>query len=126
MGENRWDIQVQGVRSLLHDCSGLVAECEPAKDAAQEALNALETALASCPEVADAVDRLRFDVLANDMTDILVRCNNAVQGTLESVNAYEAGDREMADNARKAASLAESSAAWNAPVPGGAGRWMVQ
>lgn len=122
MGENRWDIQEQGTRSLLRDCQELVAECEPAKDAAQAALNELETALISCPEVADAVDRLRFDVIANDMTDILVRCNNAIEGTRESVDAYAAGDLEMADSARKAASLAQTR---DPGAPGGSGRWLA-
>lgn len=107
MGEN-WNIQVSGVAALLRDAENLLADCEPAKDDSQKALNALETALAHCPELADAVDHLRFEVIANDMTDILVRCNNAVQATRESVNAYAEGDREMADRAHKAASLAES------------------
>lgn len=122
MAENRWDIQEEGTRSLLRDCQDLVARCEPAKDAAQAALNALETALASCPELADAVDRLRFDVIANDMTDIMVRCNNAIQGTRESVDAYAAGDRDMAHSARNAASAARDVA-----VPVGTGRrWMAR
>lgn len=122
MGEHRWNIQDQGVRSLLRDCQDLAAGCETAKDAAQAAMNELETALSSCPEVADAVDRLRFDVIANDMTDIMVRCNNAIEGTRESVDAYASGDLEMADSARKAASLTESR---NTGAPGGPGRWMV-
>jgi len=124
MVENRWDIQVPGVLSLLLDAENLILECEPAKDAAQEALNALETALADCPELADAVDRLRFEVIANDMTDIMVRCHNAVEGTRESVQAYVDGDREMADLARKAASLADPEAANYGS--GAHGRWMVQ
>jgi len=123
MGENRWDIQEQGARSLLRDCQDLAAECEPAKDAAQAALNELESALISCPDVADAVDRLRFDVIANDMTDIMVRCNNAIEGTRESVDAYAAGDLEMADSARKAASLAEAG---YPAASGGSGRWLVR
>lgn len=123
MGENRWDIQEQGTRSLLRDCQDLLAECEPAKDSAQAALNELENALISCPEVAGAVDRLRFDVIANDMTDIMVRCNNAIEGTRESVDAYASGDLDMADSARKAASLAESR---YVSAPGGPGRWLVR
>lgn len=125
MVANQWDIQEPGTRALLRDCEELAAECEPAKDSAQDALNGLETALIPCPELADAVDRLRFDVLINDMTDIMARCSNAVQGTLESVNAYAAGDQEMADSARRAASLAETEHA-RLHVPGGSGRWMVQ
>lgn len=124
MGEIRWDIQVPGVLSLLRDAENLILECEPAKDSAQEALNALETALADCPELADAVDRLRFEVIANDMTDIMVRCNNAVEGTRESVQAYVDGDREMADLADKAASLANPGAAGYRP--GSHGHRMVQ
>ena len=123
MGEN-WNIQVSGVAALLRDAENLLADCEPAKDDSQKALNALETALAHCPELADAVDHLRFEVIANDMTDILVRCNNAVQATRESVNAYAEGDREMADRASKAASLAGSVP--GAPAATGAGHRMVQ
>lgn len=123
MGANQWDIQVQGVLSLLHDAENLILECEPAKDSAQEALNALETALADCPELADAVDRLRFEVISNDMTDIMVRCNNAVEGTRESVQAYVDGDRDMADTAGKAASLSYPGASG---FSGGTRRWMVQ
>ena len=122
MGENRWDIQVPGVLSLLRDAENLLGECEPAKDAAQEALNAIETALAHCPELADAVDHLRFEVVANDMTDIMVRCNNAVQGTRESVQAYSDGDLEMAGSARKAASLSNLPTGFG----NGAGRWPAQ
>lgn len=123
MGEN-WNIQVTGVLSLLHDSESLIAECEPAKDNAQKALNALETALAHCPELADAVDHLRFEIIANDMSDVLVRCNNAVQATRESVNAYVAGDRDMADLAHKAASLAVSVP--EAPGMSGGGHRMVK
>ncbi len=118
MGEN-WNVQVPGVLSLLHDTESLLAECEPAKDNAQKALNAMETALLHCPELADAVDHLRFEVIANDMTDVLVRCNNAVQATRESVNAYADGDREMADLAHKAASLAMPVPMPPAPTGGG-------
>lgn len=123
MAANQWDIQEPGTRALLRDCEDTTAGCEPAKDSAQAALNALETALMPCPELADAVDRLRFDVLVNDMTDIMARCSNAVQGTRESVDAYAAGDREMADSARRAASIADAG---QARLASGAGRWMVQ
>ncbi|MER1996032.1 MAG: DUF6507 family protein [Arthrobacter sp.] len=123
MAANQWDIQEPGTRALLRDCEDTAAGCEPAKDSAQAALNALETALMPCPELADAVDRLRFDVLVNDMTDIMARCSNAVQGTRESVDAYAAGDREMADSARRAASIADAG---QARLASGAGRWMVQ
>ena len=124
MGEN-WNVQVPGALSLLNDAETLLAGCEPAKDAAQKALNVLETAFLHCPELADAIDHLRFAVIANDMTDILLRCNNAVHGTRESINAYAEGDREMAESARKAASLAEAVPA-PPGVSGGSGYWMVQ
>ncbi|MCC9204549.1 DUF6507 family protein [Arthrobacter sp. zg-Y769] len=110
--------------SLLQDSENLLAECESAKDNAQQALNAMETALAHCPELADAVDHLRFEVIANDMTDILVRCNNAVHATRESVNAYVEGDRDMADLAHKAASLTASVP--EAPGMSGGGHRMVK
>ncbi|MER2137156.1 MAG: hypothetical protein ABS909_04760 [Arthrobacter sp.] len=46
-----------------------------------------------------------------------------MQGTRESVDAYAAGDREMADSARRAASIADAG---QARLASGAGRWMVQ
>ncbi|MGO2005436.1 DUF6507 family protein [Arthrobacter rhombi] len=102
-----WKIDVPAVRKVLDTTDSSLSETEGAKDDVATALEAVEASLpGECADIVSALSALRRDTLVNDMTDIMTRGNNAVQGTGESVRAFQDADEDMRDRAQaRAASI---------------------
>ncbi|MBM6621783.1 hypothetical protein JTF08_09200 [Micrococcaceae bacterium RIT802] len=112
-----WIVDVAAVKTLLSSAEGTLELTEPAKDAVNTAVETVETSLAGeCEGIATALSTLRTDVLVNDMTDTMTRGNNAIQGTGESVRAFQTMDAEMRDRAQ---SMSASVPVYGPPAPGG-------
>lgn len=113
----KWDVDVAAVKTLLSSAEGTLELTEPAKDAVNSAVETVETSLSGeCDGIVSALSTLRTDVLVNDMTDTMTRGNNAIQGTAESVRAFQKPDTEMRDRAQ---SMSASVPVSGPPVPGG-------
>lgn len=100
------DIQVASVQALLRDTRLDLDELEKARRLLSEQDHALQDALGVCTGIAEAAGRVCAGVLGRDITAIMTRCNNAVQGVTQAVTEYLQGDEQMVrDTQRLAASL---------------------
>ncbi|WP_417215346.1 DUF6507 family protein [Arthrobacter sp.] len=111
-----WTVDVAAAKTLLSSAEGTLELTEPAKDAVNSALEAVESTLAGeCEDIVAELSTLRTDVMVNDMTDTMTRGNNAIQGTGASVKAFQSADTEMRDRAQ---SMAASVPVAGPPVGG--------
>lgn len=111
------DIQVASVQALLRDARRDLDELENARKLLAEQNHGMQDALGVCAEIAEAAGRVCTDVLGRDITAIMIRCNNAVQGVAQAVAEYLQGDEQMVrDTQRLAASLPPN---YRAPRYGG-------
>lgn len=101
------DIHVSQVRSVLVDAAGDFDELEAVRVRLSQQEQALAQALAgeyqSCPEIVEAVTGIYADILEPDLSAILTRCNNAVEGVAAALDEYEKGNEQMMVNAQRAA-----------------------
>lgn len=102
-----WKVDVPAVRKVLDTTDSSLSETESAKDDVSAALETVEASLSGeCTDIVSALSALRRETLVNDMTDIMTRGNNAVQGTGESVRAFQDADNDMLNRAQtRAASI---------------------
>ncbi|MCQ1950699.1 MULTISPECIES: DUF6507 family protein [Arthrobacter] len=103
----RIDIRVPEVRSLLGDTGADLEDLETERTRLTDAASRLQEALTGCTGLDTGISRVHEEVFRPDATDIMIRCNNAVQGTGQAVSAYLAGDTEMVQNAQSAAASGE-------------------
>ena len=103
------DIQVALVRALLRDVRLDFDELESARKllAAQDA--GVQEALGTCTEIAEASGRIFRDILGRDLTAIMTRCNNAVEGVSQAVTEYIHGDEQMVRNVQRLAASAPTN-----------------
>ena len=100
------DIQVAPVQALLRDARLDLDELENARKLLAEQDYALQGALGTCAEIAEAAGRICTEVLGRDISAVMVRCNNAVQGVAQALAEYLQGDEQMVlDTQRLSASL---------------------
>ena len=104
----RIDIQVPEVQSLLGDTGADLEDLETERARLTDAASRLQEALTGCAGLDTGISRVHEDVFRSDVTDIMTRCNNAVQGTGHAVAAYLADDKEMVQNIQNAQSSAAS------------------
>lgn len=102
------DIHVAEVQSLLGDTGAELEDLETERTRLSEAASRLQEALTGCSGLDTGMSRVHEDVFRPDVTDIMIRCNNAIQGTAQAVSAYLAGDEEMVQNIQNAQSAAAS------------------
>lgn len=111
----RVDIQVSEVRRLLSDIGADLEDLEESRTDLADAAVRLQEAVTGCAGLDTEVSRVHEDIFRADTTDIMIRCNNAVQGTAQAVSEYLAGDEEMFQNAQHAAASGEY---WTPPQHG--------
>lgn len=92
------DIQVAPVRALLGDVRLDLDELESARKRLAEQDAGVQEALGSCTEIAEASGRIFGDILGRDLTAVMTRCNNAVEGVAHAVAEYIKGDEQMVRN----------------------------
>ena len=103
------DIQMASVRAMLRDARLDLDDLEHARKLLAEQERGMQDTLGTCAEIAETVRGICTDVLGRDLTAIMVRCNNAVQGVAQAVTEYEHSDEQMVrDTQRLAASLPPS------------------
>ena len=101
-----WDIDPAGVQGVLARTTDVAAGFDPALTSMSSALEGAATAAASGP-VASALNGYAT-ALGADVEFVFGRTTSAVQGCVGAVNAYVAGDLEMAAHAQANATAAPS------------------
>jgi hypothetical protein len=112
------DIQVAPVQALLRDTRRDLDELENTRTllAAQE--RRMPETLGACTEIAEAAGVICRDVLGRDITAIMTRCNNAVEGVAGAVAEYLHGDEQMVRNVQRLAASVPTN--YRPPRYGGA------
>jgi hypothetical protein len=115
-----WKVDVAAAKAVLSSAEGTLELTEPAKDAVNSALEAVESSLSGeCDGIVSTLSSLRTNVVVNDMTDTMTRGNNAIQGTGESVKAFQSADTEMRDRAQSMAASVPVAGPPTGGVPAG-------
>ncbi|MGY1773870.1 DUF6507 family protein [Blastococcus sp. SYSU D00813] len=99
-----WDIDPAGVQGVLARTTDVAAGFDPALQSMSSAIEGAATAGASGP-VASALSGFAT-ALSADVEFVYGRTSSAVQGCVGAVNAYSAGDLEMAATAQANATAA--------------------
>ena len=99
-----WDIDPAGVQGVLGRTTDVAAGFDPALTSMSSALEGAAQAGASGP-VATALSGF-VTALSGDVEFVYGRTTSAVQGCVGAVNAYVAGDLEMAATAQANATAA--------------------
>lgn len=97
------DIQVASVQALLRDARFDLDELENARRVLAEQEQGLPDLLGTCTQIAEAARGICADVLGRDVSAIMIRCNNAVQGVAQAIAEYVQGDEQMVRNAQRLA-----------------------
>lgn len=103
------DIQVASVHALLRDARLDLDELESARQLLAQQEQELPDTLGTCTEIAETVQGICTDVLGRDVSAIMIRCNNAVQGVAQAVAEYVQGDEQMVRDAQRLAASAPAN-----------------
>lgn len=91
----RIDIRVPEVRSLLGDTGADLEDLEAERTRLADAASRLQESVTGCAGRDTGILRVHEDVFRPDATDIMIRCNNAVQGTGQA-ESEQIGDEKYA------------------------------
>lgn len=101
-----WDIHPSAVQGVLARTADVAGGFESALTGLSSSLEGAAAASSSGP-VSTALGAFAA-TLGSDVDAVLRRTRSAMTGCVDAVNAYEAGDLEMAANAQASASAAPS------------------
>lgn len=113
---SNWDIDPSGVQGVLARTGEVATGFETALTTLSSSVEGAASAGASEP-VSAALAEFATSVTA-DVQAVFLRTRSAVSGCAGAVNAYVAGDLEMAANAQSSAAAAPSGSFAPGPVGG--------
>jgi hypothetical protein len=117
----RWDIDYAEALGVVRKAAGKAAGYETDMTGVETATTTLNAALPHSQLVQSAVAGFVTDVAAPELKTVAGHTDSAIRGTATAVNAYQAGQQEMAAQAQHNA----AKAAYPEDMPGGA-KWAAQ
>lgn len=113
----RWDIDYAEALGVVRQAAGKATDYESELTGVETAATALNGVLTHSPLVQSALNSFATEVAAPELETVVGHTDSAIRGTATAVNAYEAGQLEMAAEAQSNA----AKAAYPEDMPGGAG-----
>ncbi len=111
----RWDIDYAEALGVVRRAAGAASDYQADLTGVESALTSLNGVLPHSQLVQSALGGFASDVAAPQLTTVAGHTDSAIRGTATAVNAYEAGQLEMAAQAQSNA----AKATYPAGMPGG-------